>query len=55
MAKRAQVLTPPVRYLYRMGIFLALAGFVAYILRKQIRAAFLHNPGLNGLILSPWR
>lgn len=51
MAERSQVLTPPVRYLYRMGIFLALAGFISFILHKQITAAFLHNPGLNGLII----
>ena len=32
-------------------VFLALAGFVAFILQKQIERAFMANPGLNGLIL----
>ena len=34
-----------------MAVFLILAGFVAFILYRQISAAFLANPGLNGLIL----
>ncbi|MCJ2012956.1 MotA/TolQ/ExbB proton channel family protein [Methylobacterium sp. J-076] len=38
-------------YLARMVIFLALVGFLAFILFKQITPAFLANPGLNGLIL----
>lgn len=41
----------PVRYLLRMGVFLALIGFLAFILQNAIRAAFDANPGLNGLIL----
>ena len=44
-------LTPPRIYLVRMGVFLVLAGFLAFILYRQIWAAFLANPGLNGLIL----
>lgn len=34
-----------------MVIFLAIAGFVAAILTRQISSAFSTNPGLNGLIL----
>jgi hypothetical protein len=33
-----------------MLVFLILVGFVALILHRQIRLAFLANPGLNGLI-----
>lgn len=46
-----QPLTPPRIYLIRMAVFLVLAGFVAFILYKQIWTAFLANPGLNALIL----
>jgi hypothetical protein len=44
-------LAQPGIYLTRMLIFLALVGFLAFILFKQIKPAFLANPGLNGLIL----
>ncbi len=44
-------LTSPRIFLIRMGVFLALAGFIAFILQDQIRRAFMANPGLNGLIL----
>ena len=44
-------LTPPRIYLIRMAVFLVLAGFIAFILYRQILAAFLANPGLNGLII----
>jgi hypothetical protein len=44
-------LTPPRIYLVRMGVFLALAGFLAFILYRPIYRAFLANPGLNALIL----
>src|SRR4029453_3506104 len=44
-------LTPPWIYLIRMGVFLVLAGFVAFILYRQIWEAFQANPGLNALIL----
>lgn len=40
----------PVRYLVRMGVFLVLIGFLAFILQKPIIVAFMANPGLNGLI-----
>jgi hypothetical protein len=44
-------LSSPQIYLWRMGIFLVLAGFVAAILFPQIYNAFMANPGLNGLII----
>jgi len=46
-----QPLTPPRIYLVRMAVFLVLAGFIAFILYRQIWAAFQANPGLNALIL----
>ena len=45
------MLTSPRIFLVRMAVFLALAGFVAFILQKEIVRAFMANPGLNGLIL----
>jgi hypothetical protein len=47
----SQPLTPPRIYLIRMAVFLVLAGFVAFILYRQIIDAFMANPGLNGLIV----
>ena len=44
-------LAQPGIYIARMLIFLILAGFLAFILFRQITPAFLANPGLNGLIL----
>jgi hypothetical protein len=44
-------LSSPQVFLLSMLIFLAIAGFVAAILYRQISAAFVTNPGLNGLIL----
>ena len=44
-------LSSPRIYLVRMLVFLALAGFIALILYRPIGAAFMANPGLNGLIL----
>lgn len=44
-------LSSPTIYLVRMGVFLALAAFIAFILQKEIARAFMANPGLNGLIL----
>ena len=46
-----QPLTPPRIYLIRMAVFLVLAGFVAFILYRQIWEAFQANPGLNALIM----
>ena len=47
----ARPLSAPNIYLVRMGIFLLLVGFVAFILYRQLVGAFFGNPGLNGLIL----
>jgi MotA/TolQ/ExbB proton channel family len=44
-------LSSPQVFLLTMLIFLAIAGFIAAILYRQIHAAFVTNPGLNGLIL----
>ena len=44
-------LTSPRIFIVGMAAFLALAGFVAMILYKQIALAFSANPGLNGLII----
>src|ERR687894_3113253 len=45
-------LTPPRRYLVRMAVFLVLVGFIAFILYRTLWAAFMANPGLNGLIVA---
>ena len=47
----ATQLSNPRIFLVRMAVFLALAGFVAFILNREISRAFMANPGLNGLIL----
>ncbi|WP_274423270.1 MotA/TolQ/ExbB proton channel family protein [Chelativorans sp. YIM 93263] len=44
-------LSSPHVFLYSMLVFLAISGFVAAILYRQISAAFQSNPGLNGLII----
>ena len=44
-------LSSPRVFLFSMLIFLAIVGFVAAILYRQISSAFQTNPGLNGLIL----
>lgn len=44
-------LSSPYIYLVRVLIFLALCGFVALILYRQIATAFMANPGLNALII----
>lgn len=43
-------LSSPRIFLLRMLVFLILVGFLALILHKQIRTAFMANPGLNSLI-----
>ena len=43
-------LSSPQVFLVRMVVFLILVGFVALILYRQIKTAFLANPALNGLI-----
>ena len=44
-------LSSPRIFLLRMTVFVVLAAFLALILYEQIIAAFLSNPGLNGLII----
>ena len=44
-------LSSPQVFLLSMLVFLAIVGFIAAILYRQISAAFQTNPGLNGLIL----
>lgn len=44
-------LSSPMPVFWTMVLFLVLAGFVAAILYRQAHAAFMTNPGLNGLIL----
>lgn len=48
----AQKLSSPQIFLWRMLIFLVLAGFVALVLYRPIVSAFMANPGLNGLIIA---
>jgi membrane associated rhomboid family serine protease len=43
-------LSSPRIFLVRMMVFLILCGLLGVILYKQVLAAFLTNPGLNGLI-----
>ncbi len=43
-------LSSPRIFLVRMLVFLVLGGLIALILHRQIVAAFMSNPGLNGLI-----
>ena len=44
-------LSSPRIFLVRMLVFLVLGGLIALILHQPIIAAFMSNPGLNGLIL----
>jgi MotA/TolQ/ExbB proton channel family len=44
-------LSSPRVHLLTMVIFLILVGFLSAVLYRQISAAFVTNPGLNGLIL----
>jgi len=44
-------LSSPRVFLVRMVIFLIIAAFVPLVLYREVRDAFLHNPGLNGLII----
>lgn len=44
--------TSPQVYLWRMVVFLIIAAFVGLLLWRQVKTAFLANPGLNGLIFS---
>ncbi len=47
-----RTLTFPGLFLIRMGIFLALVGFIAAILYQQLAEAIRTNPALNGLIIA---
>src|ERR1035441_5968732 len=44
-------LSSPRIFLFRMMVFVVLGGLVAFLLHKQIVAAFMANPGLNALII----
>ena len=46
-----QKLTSPMIFFWIMVIFLIIVAFVGAILFRQAHAAFMSNPGLNGLIL----
>ncbi len=45
-------LASPQVYLWRMSIFLIIAGFIALVLYKQVIDAFYANPGLNSVIIA---
>jgi MotA/TolQ/ExbB proton channel family len=45
-------LSSPRIFLFRMLVFVALGGGVAFLLHKQIEVAFMSNPGLNAVILA---
>ena len=45
-------LSSPRIFLFRMLVFVVLAGLVAFVLYKQIEVAFMSNPGLNSLIIA---
>ncbi|OCJ13975.1 flagellar motor protein MotA [Rhizobium sp. AC44/96] len=44
-------LSSPMPFLWTMVLFLVIVGFIAAILFRQTQTAFMHNPGLNGLIV----
>jgi NADH:ubiquinone oxidoreductase subunit 5 (subunit L)/multisubunit Na+/H+ antiporter MnhA subunit len=46
----SRAVSSPGLFLFRMVVFLTLAGFIAYLLQKRIVEAFWFNPLLNGLI-----
>src|SRR5688500_12179329 len=45
------MLSSPRVFLVRMLIFLIIAAFVPLVLYREVAAAFMNNPGLNGLIV----
>ncbi|MGO8077551.1 flagellar motor protein MotA, partial [Rhizobium leguminosarum] len=47
----ANRLSSPMPFLWTMLLFLVIVGFIAAILFRQTQTAFMHNPGLNGLIV----
>jgi hypothetical protein len=44
-------ISSPRIFLVRMLVFLTLVGLLAVVLYRQLWTSFLHNPGLNGIIL----
>ncbi|MEM6667438.1 MAG: flagellar motor protein MotA, partial [Pseudomonadota bacterium] len=50
-ADEAQMSNPQI-YLLRMAVFLVIAGFLAFVVFRQIIDAFFANPFLNGLIIA---
>ena len=48
---RAYKLSSPMAFFWTMILFLIIVGFIVSILFRQGQEAFMHNPGLNGLIL----
>jgi hypothetical protein len=50
-ASASRPLRGPMRFVLRALVLLILVGFLAYILQDGMRAAFMANPGLNGLII----
>lgn len=44
-------LSSPMSFFWTMLLFLVIVGFIAAILFRQTQTAFMHNPGLNGLIV----
>jgi hypothetical protein len=47
----AYKLSSPMSFFWTMVLFLIIVGFIAAILFRQTQTAFMHNPGLNGLIV----
>jgi hypothetical protein len=45
------MLSSPRVFMVRMIIFLIIAAFVPLVLYREVANAFMHNPGLNGLIV----
>jgi len=45
-------MTPPLRYLWRMLVFLAAVGALCFLLQEALLPAFITNPVLNSLILA---
>ena len=45
-------LSSPRIFLFRMAVFVILGGLVAFLLNKQIKVAFMANPGLNAVIVA---
>lgn len=39
-------------FLFRMLVFLALVGLIVFVLQREVRIAFMANPGLNGVIVA---